>query len=62
MLSGHPALQILRWPEFFGRGHIGSIIGVTQFFGTMAGAIGPVVAGLCSIKPAATSRPYGFCL
>ncbi len=46
MLSGHPALQILRWPEFFGRGHIGSIIGVTQFFGTMAGAIGPVVAGV----------------
>jgi MFS family permease len=46
MLSGYPPLQILLWPEFFGRRHIGSIVGLTQFFATIAGAIGPVVAGL----------------
>ena len=32
MLSGYPPLQILLWPEFFGRCHIGSIVGLTQFF------------------------------
>jgi MFS family permease len=46
MLSGYPPLQILLWPEFFGRTHIGSIVGLTQFFVTIAGAIGPVVAGV----------------
>jgi MFS family permease len=46
MLSGFPPLQILVWPEFFGRMHIGSIVGLTQFFSTIAGAIGPVIAGL----------------
>jgi MFS family permease len=45
MLSGYPPLQILLWPEFFGRRHIGSIVGLTQFFVTIAGAIGPVIAG-----------------
>jgi MFS family permease len=45
MLSGFPPLQILLWPEFFGRMHIGSIVGLTQFFSTIAGAIGPVIAG-----------------
>jgi MFS family permease len=44
-LSGFPPLQILLWPEFFGRMHIGSIIGLTQFFSTIAGATGPVIAG-----------------
>ncbi len=46
MLSGYLALQVLLWPEFFGRTHIGSIVGVTQFFLTLAGAVGPVVAGV----------------
>jgi MFS family permease len=44
-LSGFPPLSILLWPEFFGRMHIGSIIGLTQFFSTIAGAVGPVIAG-----------------
>jgi nitrate/nitrite transporter NarK len=44
-LSGFPPLQILVWPQFFGRMHIGSIIGLTQFFSTIAGAIGPLIAG-----------------
>jgi MFS family permease len=44
-LSGFPPLQILLWPEFFGRMHIGSIVGMTQFFSTIAGAVGPVIAG-----------------
>jgi MFS family permease len=46
MLSGYPPLQILLWPEFFGRMHIGSIVGLTQFLVTIAGAVGPVVAGV----------------
>jgi MFS family permease len=45
MLSGYPPLQILLWPEFFGRLHIGSIVGLTQLFVTLAGAIGPYIAG-----------------
>jgi MFS family permease len=45
-LSGFPPLQILVWPEFFGREHIGSIIGVTNLFTTIAGALGPVIAGV----------------
>jgi MFS family permease len=45
-LSGFPPLQILLWPEFFGRMHIGSIVGLTQFFSTIAGALGPVIAGI----------------
>jgi MFS family permease len=45
-LSGFPPLSILLWPEFFGRMHIGSIIGLTQFFSTIAGAVGPVIAGV----------------
>ena len=44
MLSGFPPLQILIWPEFFGRLHIGSIIGITQFFTTVVGAAGPLIA------------------
>jgi MFS family permease len=44
-LSGFPPLSILLWPEFFGRQHIGSIVGLTQFFSTFAGAVGPVIAG-----------------
>jgi MFS family permease len=45
-LSGFPPLSILLWPEFFGRMHIGSIVGLTQFFSTIAGAVGPVIAGV----------------
>lgn len=45
MLSGFPPLQMLIWPEFFGRTHIGSIVGVTQFFSTIAAAGGTVLAG-----------------
>ncbi len=44
-LSGFPPLSILLWPEFFGRMHIGSIVGFSQFFATIAGAGGPVIAG-----------------
>jgi MFS family permease len=44
MMSGYPTLQILLWPEFFGRVHIGSIVGVTQFFATLSGAAGPLLA------------------
>ncbi|HEX5369747.1 MAG TPA: MFS transporter, partial [Dehalococcoidia bacterium] len=45
-MSGFPPLQILVWPAFYGRMHIGSIVGMTQFFSTMAGAAGPVVEGI----------------
>jgi MFS family permease len=45
VMSGFPPLQIMVWPEFFGRMHIGSIIGVTQPFTTIAGATAPVIAG-----------------
>ncbi len=44
-MSGFPPLQILLWPEFFGRMHIGSIVGMTQFFSTIAGAGGPLIEG-----------------
>ena len=44
MLSGFPPLQILIWPEFFGRMHIGSIVGVTQFVTAVVGASGPLMA------------------
>ena len=44
-MSGFPPLQILLWPEFFGRMHIGSIVGMTQFFSTIAGAAGPLIEG-----------------
>ena len=44
MLSGFPPLQILVWPEFFGRLHIGSIVGVTQFVTAVVGASGPLMA------------------
>jgi MFS family permease len=45
-LSGYPPLQILVWPEFFGRMHIGSIVGVTQFFSTIVAAAGPILVGV----------------
>lgn len=44
-MSGFPPLQIMVWPEFFGRAHIGSIIGLTQPFTTVAGSFGPIIAG-----------------
>jgi MFS family permease len=46
MLSGFPPLQLLVWPEFFGRMHIGSIVGVTQFVTSVLGASGPLLAAL----------------
>ena len=46
VLSGFPALQSLVWPEFFGRRHIGAIVGLTSLFGTFASASGPLIAGL----------------
>jgi MFS family permease len=46
MLSGFPPLQILIWPEFFGRMHIGSIVGMTSFFTAVVGAGGPLIAAL----------------
>jgi MFS family permease len=45
MMSGYPPLQIMVWPEFFGRTHLGSIVGITQPFTVIAGAIAPVVTG-----------------
>jgi MFS family permease len=44
-MSGFPPLQIMVWPEFFGRTYIGSIVGLTQPFVTMAGATAPVIVG-----------------
>lgn len=44
-MSGFPPLQILVWPAFYGRMHIGSIVGMTQFFSTIAGAAGPLIEG-----------------
>lgn len=44
-MSGYPPLQIMVWPEFFGRAHIGSIVGVTQPFATVTGALAPVIVG-----------------
>ena len=46
MLGGFPTLGQLIWPEFFGRAHIGSIVGVVQFFSTVIGSSGPLLAGL----------------
>jgi len=45
MMGGFPTLQTLIWPELFGRRHIGSIIGLTQLFTTLASAAGPFIAG-----------------
>lgn len=45
MLGGFPTLQSLIWPEFFGRRHLGSILGFTQLFTTLASASGPLIAG-----------------
>jgi cyanate permease len=45
MLGGFPTLGQLIWPEFFGRFHIGSIVGLTQFFTTIVGSSGPLIAG-----------------
>jgi MFS family permease len=46
VLGGFPTLAQLVWPEFFGRMHIGSISGLTQFFTTVIGSMGPLIAGL----------------
>ncbi|HLF75898.1 MAG TPA: MFS transporter [Dehalococcoidia bacterium] len=46
VLSGFPILQSLVWPEFFGRRHIGSIVGTMQFFLAFATAGAQVSAGL----------------
>jgi MFS family permease len=45
MLGGFPTLGQLIWPEFFGRMHLGSIVGVVQFFSTVIGSAGPLIAG-----------------
>lgn len=45
-LGGFPALAQLAWPEFFGRAHVGSIVGFTQLFTTFASAAGPFIGGL----------------
>jgi MFS family permease len=45
MLGGFPTLGQLIWPEFFGRMHLGSIVGLTQFFTTLLGSSGPFIAG-----------------
>jgi cyanate permease len=45
VMSGYPPLQIMVWPEFFGRDYIGSIVGLTQPFVTMSGAAAPVIVG-----------------
>ena len=45
-LSGYPILSSLVWPEFFGRRHIGSIVGTMQFFIAFSNAGAQVVAGV----------------
>jgi MFS family permease len=45
MLGGFPTLGQLVWPDYFGRMHIGSITGLTQFFTTVIGSTGPLIAG-----------------
>jgi len=45
VLGGFPTLSQLIFPEFFGRGHIGSIMGLVQFFSTIIGSSGPLIAG-----------------
>jgi MFS family permease len=45
MLGGFPTLSQLIFPEFFGRGHIGSIMGLVQFFSTIIGSSGPLISG-----------------
>jgi MFS family permease len=45
MLGGFPTLSQLIFPEFFGRAHIGSIMGLVQFFSTVIGSSGPFIAG-----------------
>lgn len=45
MIGGFPTLAQLVWPEFFGRAHIGGIIGLVQFFATIIGSTGPFIAG-----------------
>jgi MFS family permease len=46
IVSGFPTLSQLVWPEAFGRGHLGAIIGFTQLFVTFANAGGPLAVGL----------------
>lgn len=48
MLGGFPILGQLIWPEYFGRAHIGSIVGLVQFITTLIGAMGPLIAGVVS--------------
>ncbi len=43
--SAFPLLQVLVWPAFFGRAHVGSIVGVGQPPTVLAGAAGPLVVG-----------------
>jgi MFS family permease len=45
-LSGFPILVSLVWPEFFGRRHIGSIVGMAQFVVAFANAGAQVISGL----------------
>ncbi|MBM3939709.1 MAG: MFS transporter [SAR202 cluster bacterium] len=44
-LGGFVVLQPLIWPAYFGRKHLGSITGVTQFITTFVLAAGPLYAG-----------------
>ncbi|MDP3659846.1 MFS transporter [Phenylobacterium sp.] len=44
-LGGFLVLQPLIWPAYFGRKHLGSITGMTQFLTTFAMASGPFFAG-----------------
>ena len=43
--SAFPLLQLLVWPAFFGRAHVGSIVGLGQPPTVIAGATGPLVVG-----------------
>ncbi len=43
--SAFPLLQLLVWPAFFGRGHLGSIVGLGQPPTVIAGAAGPLIVG-----------------
>jgi len=46
LMSGFATLSSLLWPTFFGRRHLGSIVGLTQMFTPLSSAAGPLIAGL----------------
>lgn len=58
-LGGFLVLQPLIWPTYFGRKHLGSITGMTQFLTTFAMATGPFFAGAMFDATGAYTVAYG---